>query len=238
VHCTAPSKRRAGLRTRAEQWSWRRSDYLPRLRLCRFLARSFLYLCFRIFLRRFLITLPMVSLPISQPMSQRFAARRFRHAQRGTARAPAHIAGRSSLPASRSMRTRFARRGSDSPIGAHRPADASAAADPADARAPSARADAKIACRPRSCANLDGEREKSRQAARDAGARSKRSAQRGAASAGGPHPAGRTGISASRPPGRAPRSSCGSGRARGSARGCAARSAAAASGACPASRAR
>lgn len=34
--------------------------YLPRLRLCRFRARSFLCLCFRIFLRRFLMTLPTV----------------------------------------------------------------------------------------------------------------------------------------------------------------------------------
>jgi hypothetical protein len=32
--------------------------YLPRLRLCRFRARSFLYLCLRIFFRRFLMTLP------------------------------------------------------------------------------------------------------------------------------------------------------------------------------------
>ena len=37
-----------------------RGDYFPRLRLWRFLARSFLYLCFRIFLRRFLITLPIL----------------------------------------------------------------------------------------------------------------------------------------------------------------------------------
>ena len=32
--------------------------YLPRFRLCRLRARSFLYLCFRIFFRRFLMTLP------------------------------------------------------------------------------------------------------------------------------------------------------------------------------------
>jgi hypothetical protein len=32
--------------------------YLPRLRLWRIFARSFLYLCFRIFFLRFLITLP------------------------------------------------------------------------------------------------------------------------------------------------------------------------------------
>ncbi len=34
--------------------------YLPRFRLWRLRARSFLYLCLRIFLRRFLITLPIV----------------------------------------------------------------------------------------------------------------------------------------------------------------------------------
>ena len=46
------------------------SAYLPRFRLCRFLARCFRYLCLRIFLRRFLMTLPIRSPSLMLPRAR------------------------------------------------------------------------------------------------------------------------------------------------------------------------